>query len=301
LSTRLSTLVALTLCGLASLALAPPADAGWPGRNGRIAVIWNEVDRGGRDDTELRFVTDSRRRLGSASPCSRPEFDPDTGVCPGAPAWSPDGRRLALEQDSRLAVASPDGGGITTLPPFTELDAQPAWSPDGTRLVFTGTRAGARDLYVVRADGTGMERLTRDGGAGPAWSSRDRIAFVRKGVIYSLDPDSGERRRVARGSQPEWSPSGKSIAYKLGRNVYRVSVRSGKRHLLVRNAEGPAYSPTARRLLFERVIRNDFTPSLFIANANGSNPATLFRGGETPVGSTFDSWVEAAWRPLPRG
>lgn len=54
------------LCAVAALATAPAADAAWPGRNDAIAVIWNEFDRGGANDTELRLVTDGRRDLGTS-------------------------------------------------------------------------------------------------------------------------------------------------------------------------------------------------------------------------------------------
>jgi TolB protein len=36
----------------------------------------------------------------------------------------------------------------------------PHWSPDGTRIVFDTKRSGNQDLYVINADGTGMQQLT---------------------------------------------------------------------------------------------------------------------------------------------
>src|SRR5207249_11410809 len=40
----------------------------------------------------------------------------------------------------------------------------PAWSPDGSRLAFTSTRTGRSGLYVMHADGTGTKRLARAAG-----------------------------------------------------------------------------------------------------------------------------------------
>jgi TolB protein len=47
----------------------------------------------------------------------------------------------------------------------------PAWSPDGGRIAFIGDRDGNDQLYVMNADGSGLVRLTRgqaDKDA-PAW------------------------------------------------------------------------------------------------------------------------------------
>ena len=38
--------------------------------------------------------------------------------------------------------------------------AHPAWSPDGQWIVFTSERNGSADLYRVKPDGTGLQRLT---------------------------------------------------------------------------------------------------------------------------------------------
>jgi TolB protein len=47
----------------------------------------------------------------------------------------------------------------------------PAWSPDGKRIAFISDRDGNDQLFVMRADGTGVVRLT--GGQGdkdtPSW------------------------------------------------------------------------------------------------------------------------------------
>ena len=44
----------------------------------------------------------------------------------------------------------------------TRGDIEPAWSPDGRLIAFSSTRAGSEDIWVMRADGTGLRRLTRD-------------------------------------------------------------------------------------------------------------------------------------------
>lgn len=39
-------------------------------------------------------------------------------------------------------------------------DMWPAWSPDGRRIVFTSTRDGDPEVYVMNADGSEPRRLT---------------------------------------------------------------------------------------------------------------------------------------------
>lgn len=91
-------------------------------------------------------------------------------------AWSPDGRKLAFvgrlpSGETRIWVASVDGGEPVALTDGKHRDDQPAWSPDGKYLVFVSERDGNADLYLVRADGSGQTRLTQAPGADwlPRW------------------------------------------------------------------------------------------------------------------------------------
>ena len=80
------------------------------------------------------------------------------------PDWSPDGRSLAM------VSSPPDNGFLTTVSTFDlrrqwvrhlRRGSHPRWSPDGRRLVFVrGTDAHSR-LYVMNADGSHLEPLTR--------------------------------------------------------------------------------------------------------------------------------------------
>ena len=55
-----------------------------------------------------------------------------------APVWSPDGRRIALLEDSFVAVVDAAGGAPRPLTPGGEMkESRPSRSPDGTRLAFT--------------------------------------------------------------------------------------------------------------------------------------------------------------------
>src|SRR3972149_4877919 len=77
----------------------------------------------------------------------------------------------------RLPPARPN---LTPLPAGLPWDGFPAWSPDGGRIAFYSANDLQRDIYVARADGSGLANLTDDPAedALPAWSPDGaRIAF----------------------------------------------------------------------------------------------------------------------------
>jgi Tol biopolymer transport system component len=82
-----------------------------------------------------------------------------------APAWSPDGRKIAFvsERDgnSEIYVMNADGSGQRNLTRNPAYDADPAWSPDGRKLAFVSNRDGSYRVYVMNADGSGQRRLAQ--------------------------------------------------------------------------------------------------------------------------------------------
>jgi Tol biopolymer transport system component len=82
------------------------------------------------------------------------------------PAWSPDGRKIAFghaESDDRCSgidVMNADGSQPIAL--STDADASPAFSPDGTRIAFVSKRDGYDAIYIMHADGSRPNRITRD-------------------------------------------------------------------------------------------------------------------------------------------
>ena len=85
----------------------------------------------------------------------------------GAPAFSPSGERLAFERpaDGGIFVVAVEGGKSLRVTAGGATggarDTAATWSPDGARLAFTRVRAAHEAaIFVVRADGSGLRRLT---------------------------------------------------------------------------------------------------------------------------------------------
>jgi dipeptidyl aminopeptidase/acylaminoacyl peptidase len=138
-----------------------------------------------------------------------------------APAWSPDGTRLAFlrAQDGPAQLwLLPSGGGepeqLTTLP----LGAgDPVWSPDGTKIAF----CAAADMHAA-ADEDDKARATR--AAAPIVT--DRLDYQADGAgllrtmrqhLHVLDLASKQCRQVTAGDwnagRPAWSPDSVKLAF----------------------------------------------------------------------------------------
>jgi Tol biopolymer transport system component len=92
-----------------------------------------------------------------------------------APAWSPDGKRIAFEhadaatltpgsstepEQKDIFVMKADGSDVQQITASPGKDEGPVWSPDGTKIAFSSDRDGQQEIYVMNADGSEPRRLT---------------------------------------------------------------------------------------------------------------------------------------------
>jgi Tol biopolymer transport system component len=145
----------------------------------------------------------------------------------------------------------------------------PAWSPDGRKLAFVSRRDGNSEIYVMNADGSAQENLTR---------------------------------QPANDSQPSWSPDGRKIAFVSRRDgnseIYVMNADgSGKRNLTRDRAtdDYPTWSPDGRRIAFLRDRQRRWY--LYVVNADGSGLRRL-TFGPTPTGNIPTGYIPAGRSPL---
>jgi TolB protein len=291
---RTGLLIAIAaLCALG----AAPAQAAFPGANGKIAFESPYLDDQYGDIYAIQPNGTARVRLTASA-----GLDIE-------PAWSPDGRQVAFTSgrggsdptcqsscNLDVYVMNADGSRVKRLTDDPARDREPAWSPDSSKIVFTSTRGDgfSGDLYVMNADGTGETPITTTSPTfekHAAWSPDGaRIAFFRGACafnctshIYTLAPDGSDLTQLTSGDfvrdrTPDWSPDG-------GRVVFNREEFENQFYIVNRDGSGltsipglhlePAWSPDGTR------IAHGY-PGIGHMNPDGSDPRLVIANASNP-------------------
>jgi Tol biopolymer transport system component len=216
-------------------------------------------------------------------------------------ALSPDGRSLAFVSSRGgqadiwiLDLATRKPRNLTHHPAG---DFRPSWSPDGQWLAFSSDRDSehpripkgdftlrhSTEIYVVRADGSGLRRITRGGeyAGSPAWSpDGSKLTFYTATLpelqnitgarrlrgttqIETVEIETGARQVLTSGPGEKWSPhwlSADRIDYVSGGpegGVETTAGPSGARG----EFNGPSWSSDGRHMLFHREVDHAWPPN----------------------------------------
>ena len=226
--------------GVDQIYVAPAGASPTAATSGTPAKVLQEVNAGG---TAVIFTHRAQGRRGSGPP---PQFGvlavparTATVVTGTAPAFSPDGRSLAFvtrtEPNSQLLVA-PAGSadlGIAIRSGTERLDA-PSFAPDASRLAYQMMTGHDWELFTIKADGSGEQRLTREiqHDVLPRFLGNDRLLATigeprhRRSYVYDLA--SGRRRRLFHNNTVRTvAPEYEWVANREGTKVLIVAERDG--------------------------------------------------------------------------
>ena len=284
-----------------------------PAPRGTIAYEWFDV---------LRLISANGHRAHRLIPkASIATADTDA-------SWSPDGRRVAFVRkihggrsgQTRYAVFSVAANGTdlrqhsNQVPP-SPIGAspirRPEWSADGTRIAYAYWPEGKKFGSSIMVTGLrgGESRVWVDDAHDPAWSPRGELAFsyVRSGRsrIGVVDRFGANRREVAIGTNPRWSPDGSRIGFArdsvAGTGWFTIlSARldgSGER-TLARKVAGRGehrWSPDGEEIAYVGGVTGDpRKAAIFVVDAEGRTRRRLTHDGEyktVPEWSPDGQWL----------
>ncbi len=306
-----------------------PAQATFPGENGKIVFVGNQSGTWqlytiNPDGSDIRQITNL----------------PPTKLELWTPAFSPDGRRILFAHDTAknpcsagmfpatgcvdLYVINADGSGLIRLTD-DGLSWLGKWSPDGTSITFGHISPLTNEVIVatmkIATSGEATELTNK------FWLSflpvytpdGNRIAFGSQldglvSAVWVMNPDGSDKDRLTpaplEGVPSDVSPDGRRILVvdhentPIPSSIYVMALNGSDLRRLTRPGNSTdlqaGYSPDGKKIVFvSNRLSSDSSLDLFTMNADGSN-ITRIASGLTVGGCPDENCVGPSWGPKPK-
>ncbi len=261
------------------------------------------------DGSTLAFVRSSPTACGiflvpaSGGPV-RKLIDCGRKDCPPTLAWSPDGKWLAVADESEvqeergihlLSIETLEKRKLTW-PSEDHGDHAPAFSPDGQTLAFIRCGWGTHHVYTVSVSSGDEQLLTSRqlSIGGLAWSADgNHLVFSSEESLWRIARTGGSPAWFATVGMNIGGPSiahqGHRLAYEQASNevnIWQVGTTKPNatptRLIASTRAEAsPAISPDGQRVVF--ISNRSGTPEVWVSRRDGSSPARLTSFGGLPI------------------
>jgi Tol biopolymer transport system component len=178
-------------------------------------------------------------------------------------------------------------GVLLFLTAFLALDLASlgATSREG-RVVFSSNRSGAWRIWMINADGSNLQQLTKqetaDNDVDPMFSSDGKsIVFTStrggKSGVWRMRGDGSGAEKICDGDQAEWSPDGTKLALRRGERIVLRELAGGREKALSPadwpHCSGPAWSPDGKLISF--AARWEAGNAIYIVPVEGGKPVMV--------------------------
>ena len=196
----------------------------------------------------------------------------------GAPAWSPDGKRIAFESGefnmSSIWSVSINGDDLKRITEQSSLQAyNPIYSPGGESIYYSETTNGVWKVRVSQTSGEPVGKPVRIAGAAPTFIRHLTISADGKKIAYSA---------MLRASNLWSAPLSTSSSAITGTPVQVTRDTSSRNN-------HPAFSPDGRKIAY-----TSYHPGtggdIWMMDADGKNPIQVTTN---PAGEAMPSWFPA--------
>ena len=169
------------------------------------------------------------------------------------------------------------------------------------KILFTSSRSGKPQLYMMNPDGSGIRQIT----SGNYWHTDGRWSPEAKQIVCNTEEnsttagssmvvmniDGSNRKLLGYGNQMSWHPDGKKIAFSfmpsaevgdLSSYIYVTYITETERYRITNNDgvldESPSYSSDGLTIVFTSdrdYLIGQFRSELYLMNFDGTNQKRL--------------------------